>query len=123
MGSADVAIERGNRALRLSPFDALNYLALNALAISHFHIRKFEEALAVAMKSVELNPKFSVSRAFLTAALVRVGRSQEAQMAARQLLSIDPEFSIRRFSVTVDIEPSVFNPFAEAWRDSGLPET
>lgn len=122
MGTADIAIERGNRALRLSPFDPLNYLSYNALAISYLHIRRFEEAFDVARRSVQLNPRFSVSRAFLTAALIRLGREQEAKTAARQLLSIDPEFSIRRFSVTVNIEPSVFNPFAEAWRQAELPE-
>jgi hypothetical protein len=37
------------------------------------------------------------------------------------LLDIDSTFSIRRFSVTVDIEPAVFLPLAEAWRLAGLP--
>jgi TolB-like protein/Tfp pilus assembly protein PilF len=123
MGTADVAIERGNRALRLSPFDPLNYLSYNALAISYLHIDQLEQAHEVATRSVQLNPRFSVSRAFLAAALVRLGREREAKIAAKQLLSIDPNFSIRRFSVTVNIEPSVFNPFAEAWRLADLPET
>jgi hypothetical protein len=70
---------------------------------------------------VQLNPRFSVSRAFLTAALSRLGREDEAQREARQLLGIDPDFSIQRFSVTVDIEPSVFAPIAEAWRHAGVP--
>jgi hypothetical protein len=37
------------------------------------------------------------------------------------LLDIDSGFSIRRFSVTVDIEPAVFMPIAEAWGRAGLP--
>lgn len=122
MGTAGVAIERGNRALRLSPFDPLNYLSYNALAISFLHTQQFEAAHEVATRSVHLNPRFSVSRAFLAASLIRLGREQEARNAVRQLLSIDPEFSIRRFSVTVNIDPSVFNPFAEAWRKAELPE-
>src|SRR5262249_19195687 len=35
-GNAEPAIERAQRALRLSPFDFLNYLAYNALALSYF---------------------------------------------------------------------------------------
>ena len=36
LGRAEAAIERAQRALRLSPFDSLNYLAYNTLAISYF---------------------------------------------------------------------------------------
>ena len=121
MGTADVAVDRANRALRLSPFDPLNYLSYNALAISYLHTNQFNDAYEVATRSVQLNPRFSVSRAFLTAALSRLGRNTEAESEARQLLAIDPTFSVRRFSVTVDIEPSVFAPIAAAWRDAGLP--
>src|SRR5438046_877958 len=34
LGKRDLATERAERALRLSPFDSLNYLAYNALAVS-----------------------------------------------------------------------------------------
>ena len=121
MGTTDVAVDRAERALRLSPFDPLNYLSYNALAISYLHTRQFAQAYEVATRSVGLNPRFSVSRAFLTAALSRLGRREEAASEARQLLAIDPGFSVRRFSVTVDIEPAVFAPIAEAWQQAGLP--
>jgi tetratricopeptide (TPR) repeat protein len=121
MGTTDVAVDRAERALRLSPFDPLNYLSYNALAISYLHTRQFAQAYEVATRSVGLNPRFSVSRAFLTAALSRLGRREEAASEARQLLAIDPGFSVRRFSMTVDIEPAVFAPIAEAWQQAGLP--
>jgi Flp pilus assembly protein TadD len=121
MGTAEVAVDRANRALRLSPFDPLNYLSYNALAISYLHTERFAQAHEVAARSVQLNPRFSVSRAFLTAALSRLGRDMEAQDEARQLLAIDPGFSVKRFSVTVDIEPAVFAPIAQAWEQAGLP--
>lgn len=121
MGTADVAVDRATRALRLSPFDPLNYLSYNALAISYLHTDRFGEAYDAAAQSVRLNPRFSVSRAFLAAALSRLGRNTEAVGEAKQLLAIDPSFSVKRFSVTVDIEPTVFAPIAAAWREAGLP--
>jgi tetratricopeptide (TPR) repeat protein len=121
MGTIDVAIDRANRALRLSPFDPLNFVSYNALAISYLHLQEFERAYDVASRSVQTNPRFSVSRAFLTAALVQLGRDAEAQKEARQVLAIDPTFSVKRFSVTVDIEQSVFAPIAQAWERAGLP--
>jgi hypothetical protein len=37
MGHAETALERGQRAIRLSPFDPLNYMSYGALAIAYFH--------------------------------------------------------------------------------------
>ena len=50
-----------------------------------------------------------------------LGRIEEATDETRRLLDLDSAFSIRRFSVTVDIEPAVFLPIAEAWQQAGLP--
>jgi len=50
MGQTDVAIDRAQRALRLSPFDPLNYLAYTALAISDFHLRQSEESRDAARR-------------------------------------------------------------------------
>lgn len=121
-GEPGTAIERAQRALRLSPFDFLNYLAYNALAISYLQLERFAEAHDAARRSVQINPRFSVSHAFLTAALVGIGRLDEAKAQARQVLALDPTFTVQRFAVTVDIEPKVFAPMAEAWRNAGLPD-
>ena len=121
MGESDKAIERVQRALRLSPFDSLNYLSYQALAGANFHGR-FEEAEAAARRAVGSNPHFSVPFAYQSAALVRLGRLAEANDAAQQLQALDPGFTIRRFAMTVGVVPAVFNSFAEAWRAAGLPD-
>jgi hypothetical protein len=51
MGTTEVAIDRATSALRLSPFDPLNYLPYNALAISYLHMGQFAEAYDVALGS------------------------------------------------------------------------
>jgi TolB-like protein/Tfp pilus assembly protein PilF len=122
IGEPDKAIERADTALRLSPFDSLNYLSYNAIAIARFHQCKYKEAHDAARRSVQSNPRFSVCHAFLAAALVRLGRDEEARAEAKRVLALDPSFSVRRFGVTVDITPDVFEPLADAWRAAGLPE-
>jgi tetratricopeptide (TPR) repeat protein len=121
MGQSVLAIERAQRAIRLSPFDFLNYLSYNALAISYFHTKHYEDAYEASRCSVQLNPRFSVSRAFLTAILIGLGRSADAKAEAQRVIALDPTFSIHRFGVTVGIEPNVFTPLADAWRKAGLP--
>jgi TolB-like protein len=122
MGKTELAIERAQGALRLSPFDFLNYLSYNALAVSHFVTKRYEQSHDAARRSIQLNPRFSVCHLFLTAALVRLGRNEEAKAEAQRVLVLDPAFTIRRYSVTIGFEPTVFIPLADAWRAAGLPE-
>ncbi len=121
MGKTDVAIERAQRALRLSPFDPLNYLSYNALAISYFHLKQYEKSRDAARRSIKSNPKFGMSHAFLAAALARLGCDEEAKFAAQQAVVCDPNFSIRKFSVAAGFEPRVYAPFADAWQEVGIP--
>jgi hypothetical protein len=57
----------------------------------------------------------------LAAALLRAGRATEAKAAVRAMLECEPMFTIRAFLV-VELEPVVFAPLAEAWRELGWPE-
>jgi TolB-like protein/class 3 adenylate cyclase/Tfp pilus assembly protein PilF len=123
MGETERAIERAQRALRLSPFDFMNYLSFNALVVAYFHTGRNQEAYDAACKSVRLNPRFSICHLFMAATLVRLGRYEEARSEAREVLALDSTFTIDRFSATVGIEPAVFLPLAEAWRAAGLPKT
>jgi len=122
MGKTEPAIERAQRALRLSPFDPLNVRPCNALAISYFCTKRYDKAADAARRATEFNPGFSPPHALLAAALIRLGRVEEAKAAAQRVLALQPTFTIRRFSVTVGFAPAVYEPFAEAWRAAGLPE-
>ena len=123
MGRTEIAVERAERALRLSPFDSLNYLAYNALAISYFTTGRYEQSHDATRRSIQINPRFSVCHLFHTAALVGLGRNEEAKAEANRVLALDPEFTISRFSITVGFEPTVFALLADAWRVAGLPES
>lgn len=59
---------------------------------------------------------------FLAAALVRLGRKEEAEIEARKAVAFDFNFSVRKFSVAAGIEKAVIEPFADAWRSAGVPE-
>lgn len=121
MGKTELAIERAQRALRLSPFDPLNVRPCDALAISYFYTKRYEEAAGAARRAIEFNPGFSPAHALLAAALIRLGRVVEAKAAAQRVLALQPTFTIRKFSTTVGLEASVIAPFADAWHEAGLP--
>jgi adenylate cyclase len=121
-GNTSLAIERAQRALRLSPFDSLNYLPYDALSISHFQLQDYEAAYDAAKRAAESNPHFSVPHALMAAALLRLGRRDAAELAAQRLLTLDPTFSPQRFSAIVGHMPEVFVRFVEAWHEVGLKE-
>lgn len=122
MGRAEIAVERAERAMRLSPFDPYNFRSRHALAIVCFHRRQYGAAVDAARDAIRHNPKFGIARAVLAASLLRLGRAEEAKAAGRDLLECEPSFTIAGRSRTAGFQPAVFAPFAEAWREIGLPE-
>ena len=122
MGQTGVATARAELALRLSPFDALNFLSNCALANVLFYTQRYEAAVEAAQRAIESNPRFSVAHAYLAAALVRLGQDDQARSSARRVLELDPTFTIAGFSLAIGHAPEVFASFASAWREVGLPQ-
>jgi TolB-like protein/Flp pilus assembly protein TadD len=123
MGKTELAIERAERALRLSLFDFYNFRAHHALAVAYFYTDRYVDALDAARSAVRANPRFSVAHAVLAAALLRSGRAVEARASARNVLEHEPTFTIHGLGVVAGhLEPAVFKLFAEAWHEIGFPE-
>jgi TolB-like protein len=121
-GKTELAIERPQLALRLGPFDSLRWRANHALAVAYFHSHRYGDAADAARNVIDVNPVYSLPRAFLTAALVRLGRMEEARTMAQTVLECAPSFTISGTSRYSELEPAVFRPMADAWREAGLPE-
>jgi len=121
MGKAEIAVERAERAILLSPFDSYNFRSHHARAIAYFSRRRYKDAVDAARQALDYNPRFSVGHAYLAAALLRDGQAAEAKSAARAVLQLEPTFTIRGLQ-GAELEPSVFQGFADAWRELELPE-
>jgi TolB-like protein/Tfp pilus assembly protein PilF len=115
MGETERALDHAQRALQLSPFDTLN--AYLAIAVAKFSASRYEEARDAARRAVEANSLFSVPSILLAVSLARLGRVDEAKAAARQVLALDPTFTMDRWSRTVGHVASVFEPFATTWHE------
>ncbi len=121
LGHTELAIERAKMAVRLSPFDGLNYLSYNAMTVAHFTEGRYEQAYDSARRSVQLNPRFYVCHLFFVAALVGLGRLDEAKQEARHVRELNPGFAVRQFAVIIGLEPKVFARLEAAWSTAGLP--
>ena len=80
--------------IRPSPYDPLIYLPNVGLAFAQLFSGNFDEAASAASRASSANPRFSVPRYLHVAALVRLGRQDEAKAIAKVLLEVQPSFTI-----------------------------
>ncbi|HXS39868.1 MAG TPA: winged helix-turn-helix domain-containing protein [Stellaceae bacterium] len=121
-GQADQAIDWGQRALRLSPFDGWAWSACHALTLGHFARDDYEHAADAARKAVQLNPAHSISYMLLAASLAKLGRIEEAKSAAARVLELQPAFRYSRQFAGVNCARPLAASLGEALYAIGLPE-
>ena len=119
-GDADRGIEWGERALRLSPFEA-NYGSCFAMTLSHIQRGDYEAAAEAARKCFQANPNFSYAHVALAATHAKLGRLDAAKAAAARVLELEPGYTVSGMCAAADIHPSTAEPLAEALRMAGLP--
>jgi tetratricopeptide (TPR) repeat protein len=119
-GEAKRAIDWGERALRLSPFDPMVYGPLFSIALGRFQLGKYEAAAEAAHKIVRANPYWSTGHAVLAATQARLGRL-EVSKSAKRVLELQPGFTISGLIASVDMDKSLATPLSEALKEAGLP--
>lgn len=123
MGDHETAVEHGERAIRLSPFDPLITLPNIGLAYANFDAGRWEEAAVAAGRASQANPKFTMPHVLRAAALANLGRNGEALAEVDRLREIEPELTVTtaiRSSRYVD--PAKNAELGDALRRAGLPE-
>jgi len=120
-GDADRGIEWGERALRLSPFDPMNYAPWLSITLGRLQRGEYEAAAEAAQKAFQANPYWSSAHFLLAATHAKLGRFDAARAAAARVLELQPGFTISETCASFDIHPSVAEPLSEALGLAGLP--
>jgi adenylate cyclase len=121
-GDADRGIEWGERALRLSPFDPMNYVPWLSITLGRLQRSEYEAAAEAAHKVFQANPYWSSAHFLLAATHAKIGRLDAARSAAARVLELQPGFTISGTCAAFDIHPSIAAPLSEALSLAGLPE-
>jgi hypothetical protein len=89
-------------------------------------LAKDEEAVGELRRAIEANRNFAVAHLLLAVALAGLERLEEGRLEAREALSIDPTFTIRRYRADVPSDNPVFlagrRRVYELMRRVGIPE-
>jgi TolB-like protein len=121
-GDDVTSVEHAGTGIRLSPYDPLIYLPYVGLAYSHFFVGNFVEAVSAASRASAANPRFSVPCYLHTAALVRLGRLDEATSMGKLLLELQPGFTISGLVSGNITTPERMGMLAGALYEAGLPK-
>ena len=115
------AIPLFREAIRLNPKPPNIYIRFLSKALRE--CRQYEEAIALARKAIAQEPDDLVAYELLTSSLMLAGREEEARKAAKQMLRIDPKYSVSRMEKMghPKIRATV-KRFCDALRKAGLPE-
>ena len=96
MGDALAAAEQYERALRIEP---RNQEALDHLAMARFGQRRYEDALALYRTLLEIDPDNALTHSNAGAALLHLGRPQEALQSIERALALDPDLETARIGL------------------------
>jgi tetratricopeptide (TPR) repeat protein len=118
------AIEALERAIQLSPLDPLGYFFSGGLALAHLAAEQYQEAMEWAERCWREYPRYTVALRFKLVACAHLGRVEEARTGVRQLLKIDPTFTIARWKAdNMGYYPAEIGAvFEEGYRKAGLLE-
>jgi TolB-like protein/Tfp pilus assembly protein PilF len=126
VGRGDEAAAHIEDALRLSPRDSAVYLWRTFNGSVKIFLAKDEEAIGELRRAIEANRNYAVAHLLLAVALAGLERLEEGRLEAREALSLDPTFTIRRYRADVPSDNPVFlagRPRVyELMRRVGIPE-
>lgn len=116
------AIEVAETNMRLDPFHPP--LASGFLGFAHYMLRQYAQALTLLLDSVARAPKLRPSYAWLAATHAQLLRTKEAQAAAREVLRLQPGYTIagtaKRLTAFKRAKDEAH--FLDGLRKAGLPE-
>jgi adenylate cyclase len=120
-GKWEESISYSKQAIRLSPFsEPMDYWILGR---SYFMMGQHDEAIITLKKAVQINVDFLPAHVFLAACYSSLGRDAEATAAAKEVLRINPKFSVESYAKTLPYKNKAdIGREVAALLKAGLPE-
>jgi adenylate cyclase len=115
---AEKAIPYLQKAIRLNPLPSAHYFI--QLAVAYRDSGQYEKAIEASKKALQREPNTHFPYIHMVISYIRLGLKEEAQAAAAQILTIDPEFSLERYAKMLPFPQPVADRVVEDLRKAGL---
>jgi adenylate cyclase len=122
LGEPADAMERFERALRLSPFDPFAYIACAGIGWGHLSAGHYDEAASWARKASHEQPNAASAWRLAAIAYALSDRIVEAREAMARLREIDPTLRLGNLATPPFRRPEDLARWTEGLRKAGLPE-
>jgi tetratricopeptide (TPR) repeat protein len=121
-GRSAEAIARIREAMRITPVFPTWYLTL--LAAAYRDSGDLQKSLTAAQHAARLSPDDLDARLVLCSAYIRAGQVEQAHSTAREILAIDPVFSITRYAESQPYrDRAALKRLVDNLKQAGLPES
>ena len=119
-GRPEEAIAHIERARRLSPLDPVPS-GFHALAMAHFALHRYEEAVALEQRELQLMPDHHFAHRILAASYAHLGRLDEARAAFEEVLRRTPSLTMAGLKLLLSPEdPDYTDHYIDGLRKAGL---
>jgi tetratricopeptide (TPR) repeat protein len=106
--------------MRLNPH--YSYFFEEILGPTYFHLEDYDEAAEMLQRAVERNPQFLFARQYLVATYGRMGRIEDAEWEAEEVLTLESDFSVPAEREAAPYRnPGDLEFYLEGLRLAGLP--
>ena len=122
LGNYPEAIERGEKAVRLSPLGPDAFYLEHYLSQAYYLANRYEEAIGWGRMSAAHSPANASNLRCLAAGLVAQGEIEEARIVADRLLNLVPDFSLKVFAGRTPLRGEVRDLFIQRLSAAGLPD-
>jgi adenylate cyclase len=116
------AIEKFERALRLSPLDPMNFNNWVGIGSAHEVEGDLEQAVAFYRRGLEERPHAEWLYRHIASTLAGLGRMDEARVAYARMLRAYPDMTATKFRDAMVFQPATRERMVENLKKLGLPE-
>jgi adenylate cyclase len=121
MGHPAEGLEAMRRAIRLNPLHDFNYRWV--LGQSYFYLDLYREAAAAFEDVIQRNPEAIAGHLMLAATYALLGRIDDAQWSAAEILTLQPGFTLREARARTPYRnPRDLDRYIDALAKAGLPQ-
>jgi TolB-like protein/class 3 adenylate cyclase len=122
-GEPDLAIEHLQRAMQLSPVDALMFAWQSAGAYAHFSSGRYEDALSCVEKALRERPGYLPAARMIVASAALAEVLERPETSVARLRELEPTLRISNLRDQIPYRrPEDLAKLADSLRKAGLPE-
>jgi TolB-like protein/Tfp pilus assembly protein PilF len=120
-GRWEESVVFGEKSIRLNPSPTVYFY--HWLGRAYFMTGQYDEAIDTWKKALNLSPDYLNAHTFLAASYISLNRQAEATAAAREVLRINPKFSLESYAKRLPYKNKAdIDKYIAALRQAGLPE-